>query len=309
MSDIIDQAGKLVGVEVSTSAFKAVCIEPDGFVADSFQRPVAAETEIFSQLVEFVKDAAERFGGGHRIGIAVPGLVSQQMKSIAFSTFIPELETIDFAGQLEAATGLEILVENDANAAGYGEFMLGAGRGSRNMFYITLGTGVGGALIVGGRIWHGVAGFAGEFGHVAVNSEGLKLEGVASGANIVRRTKNRFHQDHTSSLNKIGETQITLADIVNAAKAEDDFAKMMLERTGSYVGTAVASVINLLNIEKIVIGGEIMQAEHLVLDAIIERAREISFAPSFATTLIVEGELGENATAVGVALLTAGNAD
>ncbi len=79
---------------------------------------------------------------------------------------------------------------------------------------------------------------------------------------------------------------------------------MMLERTGNYVGAAIAGVINLLNIEKIVIGGEIMEAGHLVLDAIIQRAKELSFAPSFKTVEIVKGELGENASAVGVALLS-----
>ena len=84
----------------------------------------------------------------------------------------------------------------------------------------------------------------------------------------------------------------------------DDFARLMLERTGIYVGTAIAGVINLLNIEKIVVGGLIMQAEHLVLDSIVRRAGELSFARSFETTQIVKGELGENATAVGAALLS-----
>ena len=77
----------------------------------------------------------------------------------------------------------------------------------------------------------------------------------------------------------------------------------MLERTGHYVGTGIAAVINLLNIERIVIGGDIMQAKHLVLDAVIDRAKELSFAPSFGSTTIVEGELGANAAAAGAALL------
>ncbi len=79
---------------------------------------------------------------------------------------------------------------------------------------------------------------------------------------------------------------------------------MMLERTGTYIGTALAGVINLLNIEKIVIGGEIMQAGDFVLEAIIHRAKELSFMPSFRTTEIVAGKLGENASAIGVAFLS-----
>jgi glucokinase len=172
------------------------------------------------------------------------------------------------------------------------------------MFYITLGTGIGGALIFDGKIWRGVAGFAGEFGQIAVNSDGMKLEDVASAANIVRRTRSRFHQDSTSSLNKLYEEEIRLADVISAAQKEDDFARLMLKRTGTYVGTAVAGVINLLNIEKIVVGGKIMQAASIVLDAIIYRARELSFPPSFEATQIVESELGENAAATGAALLS-----
>jgi hypothetical protein len=186
-------------------------------------------------------------------------------------------------------------------------FVLGAGRGSRDLFYVTLGAGIGGALIFDGKIWRGASGFAGEFGQVAINSDGMKLEDVASSANIVRRTRSRFHQDSTSSLNQLDEEEIRLKDVVRAAQNDDDFARLMLERTGTYVGTAIASVINLLNIERIVVGGVIMQAEHLVLDAIIKRAKELSFAPSFEATHIVGGEIGANAAAVGVALLSREN--
>ena len=186
-------------------------------------------------------------------------------------------------------------MENDANAAAYAEHKLGAGRGSKHMFYATIGAGVGGAFIIDGRVWDGAAGFAGEFGYVAVNSDGMRLEEVASSDNIVRRTRDRFHQDNTSSLNKLAEQSITIDDILRAAVADDDFARLMLERTGNYIGTAVASVINLLNIETIVIGGPTMLAGNVLLNAIIRSARELSFTPSFESTLILAGELGESA--------------
>lgn len=295
---------KLVGVEISKSALKAVSLDKNGDLVDFASLTTDAEQEFYPQLVSFINQLKTKFGNFEKIGIAVPGLIHQQTKRVAFSTFIPEHEKIDFLSELEAETGLSITIENDANAAAYGEFLLGAGRGSRNMFYATLGTGIGGALIFDGKLWRGASGFAGEFGHIIINSEGMKLEEVASAENIVRRTRKRFHQDHTSSLNKLGEEQIKMADVIRAALKEDDFAQMMLERTGSYVGTAIANVINLLNIEKIVIGGDVMEAEHLVLDAIIGRAQKLSFAPSFATTEIVAGELGENSVAIGAALLS-----
>lgn len=294
---------KLVGVEISNSVFKAVCLNTDNSLLGTHRVSFDNSQLNLPQLADFINQLRQHFGNFDRLGIAVPGLVRQDTKRIAFSTYIPEHSKVDLLNEIESATGLKITVENDANAAAYGEYRLGAGRGSNNMFYATLGRGVGGAFIFDGKIWRGASGFAGEFGYIAVNSDGMKLEDVASTTNIVRRTRNRFHQDSTSSLSQMPEDKITLGDIVREAKNNDDFAQMMLRRTGVYVGTAIAGVINLLNIERIVVGGEIMEAEHLVLDAIIGRARELSFSPSFEKAQIVEGKLGENASAVGAALL------
>ncbi|HQU82628.1 MAG TPA: ROK family protein [Pyrinomonadaceae bacterium] len=307
MSDPANSANKSVGLEVSNSAFKAVLLDAEGNIVSTSKVLTDRTQPLLEQLKSFINSLKEKFGNFEKIGVAVPGLVQRQTKRVAFSTYIPEHSEVDLLGELAAATGLKITIENDANAAAYGEFRLGAGRGSRNMFYATLGTGVGGAFIFDEKIWHGTSGFAGEFGYVAINSEGMKLEDVASAQNIIRRTRSRFHQDSTTSLSQFEEEQISLKDIINEAEKEDDFAKMMLQRTGVYVGTAVAGVINLLNIERVVVGGEIMEAKHLVLEAIIERAKELSFAPSFETVNIVEGELGENAAAVGAALLASEN--
>jgi glucokinase len=295
---------KLVGVEVSKSAFKAVCFDAGGNLKDTLRYKIDKSNPTFPQLVNFLNEAKNRFGS-ERIGVAVPGLVHHETKRITHSTYIPEHETINFTGELEAATGLKITIENDANAAAYGEYRLGAGRGSRDLFYVMLGTGVGGALIFDGKIWRGASGFAGEFGQVAINSEGMKLEDVASNVNIVRRTRNRFHQDSTSSLGKLDEDEIRIAGIVSEARDGDDFARLMLDRTGIYVGTAIAGVINLLNIERIVISGQIVEADRIVLDAIVRRARELTFPPSFEATQIVASRLGDNASAIGAGLLSA----
>jgi len=307
MAEIQGLAGKFVGVEASFSTLNAVCIDVKGSITGSHQSAFDPAQRTIPQLIGFINELKNRFGSFEKIGVAVPGLIHRETHKVAFSAHIPEHSQTDLTRELQDETGLRTLIENDANAAAYGEFKFGAGRGCTNMFYATLGTGVGGAFIFDGRIWRGSAGFAGEFGYVPINSDGMRLEDVASSANIVRRTRSRFHQDNTSSLNRFDEQRIKISDIVTAAESEDDFAQMMLERTGEYVGTAIASVINLLNIEKIVIGGEIMQAKHLVLDSVISRAKELSFAPSFENTDIAAGELGENAAAIGAALLANDN--
>lgn len=302
-NEVSENTSKIVGVEISDAAFTAVCLGAGAVIVEARKVSFDRTQSNLPQLIEFTQQLKREFGDFSHLGVAVPGLVRRDTKRVAFSAYIPEHSEIDLSSEIAAATGATVIIENDANAAAYGEYKVGAGRGSRDMFYATLGTGVGGAFIFGGQIWRGISGFAGEFGYVAVNSDGMRLEEVASAESIVRRTRSRFHQDRTSSLNSLREEQISLADIIDAARRNDDFAQMMLRRTGVYVGTAIADVINLLNIEKIVIGGEIMQAEHFVLDAIIHRARELSFAPSFEKARIAGGQLGENAAAVGAALL------
>ena len=303
MSETDKSKEKWVGVEVSSSAFTAACLGEDGSVIETFRAPVIDDGESAQHLVDFVEALKERFGDFSEIGIAVPGLVNQQTGRVAYSTHIPKHVEIDLLNEISSSSGIKIRIENDANAAAFGEYHLGAGRGAKDLFYVKLAEGVGGALVLNNELWRGDSGFAGEFGYVAINSEGMRLEEVASTASILDRTRDRFHQDPTSSLNEIGEDNITLRDLIAGAKNQDGFSELMLERTGVYIGTALASVINLLNVERIVVEGEIMHAGEIVIEAIRNRAKELSFAPSFETVEIVCGELGENAGAIGAAWL------
>ena len=303
MVDSLETKSNRVGIEVTSSSFRAVALDGKDAVAETFLSDIEPSEPRAPQLVDFINKLKLEFGDFDRVGISFPGLVDREAQRVTFSAHVPEHSDVDLVGEVRSNTGLKIVIENDANAAAYGEFKLGAGRGSNDLFYITLGEGVGGAFIFNGEIWRGAAGYAGEFGNVPIDAEGTKLEEVASRANIIRRVRSRIHQDNTSSLNNIDEDAITLEAIIRAAKKDDDFSQMMLMRTGTYVGNAVASVINLLNIERIVIGGEVMSAKHLVADAIIQRCKDLTFRPAFDSTKIVEGKLGENAAAIGAALL------
>ena len=302
MTDGPGQNRTSLGIEVSSTVLNGVLLQ-GGVIAQTFRRQTDPGSSTIEAVADLVKSVRSEAGNVDALGIAVPGLVHGESRRVAFSAANPQHSDVDLAAGILDTAGLRATVENDANAAAYGEFRLGAGRESRDLFYATLGDGVGGAFIFNGAIWRGNAGFAGEFGYMAINSEGMRLEDVASSANIVRRTRNRMRQDRTSSLSSLGEASISISEILGAAEVEDDLAQMMLERTGEYVGTAIASVINLLNIESIVLGGDLMTVGHFVLDAVISRARELSFGPSFASTRIVAGTLGRNAAAAGAALL------
>ena len=246
------------------------------------------------------------------IGIAIPGLVNRQIDKVFLSRDLPDTVRDDLHEELGRATGLRVEIENDANAAAYGEYQVGAGRGSRNMFYVTIGQGIGGAIIFDGKLWTGASGFAGEVGHITIDTEGIEctcgntgcLETVASAPNIVRRAKERLYRDNTSSLSKLAlNRDFTAADMAREATNGDDFSLMMIERTGKYIGTGVASVINLLNIERVVLGGDVMDAGELILNPIIAEVKRRAFQPCFEATQIVAATLGADAIPLGAAML------
>ena len=246
------------------------------------------------------------------VGLAIPGLVNRETDRVLFSTGLPFTAQEHIHAELMQATGLRFELENDANAAAYGEYKAGAGRDARDIFYIGMGDAIGGALILDGKLWTGASGCAGEIGHITINTEGAEcacgntgcLETVASGPNIVRRAQERLNRDSTSSLSRLGlRDDFTAEDIAREAKNGDDFAAMMLERTGRSIGIAVASMINLLSIERIIVGGAIMEAGEFLLDPIIEEAKKRSFLPCFEATRIVAAGLGTDGVAIGAALL------
>ena len=290
---------------------RAAVVSDDGRLLERREAPFDAGhlTEQVAQLVMELRDASPTVGA---IGVGVRGLVNPRTDRVYISTDLPSVVHGDFHPELMAATGLRVELWNDANAAAYGEYKVGAGRGSRDMFYITIGTGIGGAIILDGKLWFGASGFAGEFGHITIDAEGVEcvcgntgcLETVASAPNIVRRANERLYRDNTSSLSKLAlNRDFTAADIAREAKNGDDFALLMIERTGKYIGAAVASVINLLNIERIVLGGGVMEAGELILNAIIREAGRRSFQPCFEATQIAAAALGTDAVTIGAAML------
>jgi glucokinase len=297
--------GPILGVDVSGSVLTAVAVGPEGAASEAFKEPRFDGSDPLERIVEFIKAAREKLGPISAVGVAIPGLINKENGGVAYSVNIPEHSSLNVAEAVRVGTGLPVILENDANAAAYAEYVLGAGMGSSSIFYATIGDGVGGAFILNGKLWHGAAGYAGEFGYIVIDSEGTRLEEVASAANIVRRTRNRFNRDSTSSLGKLPEERIGIAEIVRAGEEGDEFAQLMLERTGTYVGAAIANVINLLNVETIVVGGEITQAKDIVIDAITRRAKELSFSRSFEKTRIVSGTVGDEAAAIGVAMIAA----
>lgn len=300
-----------IGINVSGTKIRAALIDEDGRLVQRHEATVTSEN-IVPQLASIAAELRPALGVVAALGVAIPGLVNRQTDRVVDSRDLPATMFEDLHGGLQRATSLRVEIENDANAAAYGEFKVGAGRGSRNLFYMMIGNGIGGAIILDGKLWTGASGFAGEVGHITIDTEGLEcicgntgcLETLASAPSIVRRAHERLYRDNTSSLSRLGlNKNFNAEDVAHAAREGDDFAAMMIERTGKYIGTGVASVINLLNIERIVLGGGVMDAGPLILNPIIQEVKRRAFQPCFDATSIVISELGLDAAPIGVALL------
>src|SRR5882724_2683573 len=304
-------AQTFIGMDLSGPKLRAALVNSDGVVLERHEAQMSTEN-----LIDQVASVGRELGSGDSsvgaIGIGLPGLVNRQTDRVVASRNLPSIVREDLHAEFMRATGIRVELENDANAAAYGEYKVGAGRGSRDIFYMMIGAGIGGAIILDGKLWTGASGFAGEVGHITIDTEGLEcvcgntgcLETVASAPSIVRRARERLNRDSTSSLSKLGlNKDFTADDVAHQANEGDDFALMMIERTGKYIGTGVASVINLLNIERIVLGGGVMGAGHLILNPIIQEAKRRAFQPCFEATQIVAASLGSDAVSIGAAML------
>ena len=298
------------GIEVALRTLRGVVISGDGRTLDRCE--ATYEPDELIRSVSDVTRELQKSGKIELVGLAIPGLVNRETDRVLVSTGLPFTARDHIHSDLMEATGLRFELENDANAAAYGEYKAGAGRDARDIFYISIGDAIGGAIILEGKLWTGSLGCAGEIGHITIDTEGAEcvcgntgcLETIASGPNIVRRARERLNRDNTSSLSRLAmQDTFTAADLALEANNGDDFSVMMLERTGVSIGIAVASIINLLSIERIILGGAVMEAGDLLLKPIINETRQRSFQECFDATEIVAAELGVEGVAIGAALL------
>jgi glucokinase len=298
------------GIDIAARTMRAVVVSAKGEVLGRLEAAYQPEN-LISEIKNLMAELPQS-GSVKSVGVGIPGLVNRETDRVLISTGLPSMVRDDLHAELMKATGLRVELENDANAAAYGEYKVGAARDAHDFFYIGIGDAIGGALVLNGKLWVGASGCAGEIGHITIDTEGREcecgntgcLETVASGPNIVRRAQERLNRDSTSSLSRLAvEENFTAGDLAHEANNGDDFSIMMIQRTGKFIGTAVGSIINLLSIERIVLGGAVMEAGDLILQPIVEEAGKRSFQPCFEATRIVAAELGADGVAIGAALL------
>jgi glucokinase len=319
MTTLHNSDSVFIGIDLGGTTLKGALVSSVGEILQTIRIDTEQENSnrLLEQILGAVKTLRQETAAGGRvagIGIGIPGLVNRKTNRIEVMTNLPELSEIDLIGEIKQQTGLPVALDNDANSAAYGELQAGAARDRKDVFFVTLGTGIGAGLIVNGQIYRGSMGFAGEFGHMTIDPEGIEcacgnigcLETIASGPNIVRRTRERLYRDRTSSLSRLAiprDRELTAEDIARAAREGDEMAQVMMERTGMFLGIAIAAVINLLNVDMVVMGGGVMEAGDLILKPTIKETRRRAFPPSFSSCEIVIAQLGPQAGMIGAALM------
>jgi len=280
---------------------------------------------VIGEMCEAIRATATKFSSSKLagIGIGVPGIIDMDTGMLRESPNLPGWHDYPVRDEIERRLGTKVILENDANSAALGEKWLGAARDYDDMLMLTLGTGVGGGIVLGGRVWHGMRGMAGEPGHITIEPEGPPcpcgnrgcLEQYASATAVVRMAREAIDQGSSPALARASQEdpEFGAKVVYQAAVQGDPVAQEIFRRVGWALGIGLADLINLLNLPIYLIGGGVANAWDAFLPALLEEVRKRSFvyratAPEESSgsgkkTIITRALLGGDAGLFGAARL------
>lgn len=306
----------VIGVDLGGTNLRVAGVTRSGEVVRLYReetRASAGPEDLVARIAEGLKREEKelRREGREVLGasLGVPGVVLRREGVVASSPNLPGWKHIPLLRLMSAAVDLPLLLENDANAAVFGEFWVGAGRGRRTIVLLTLGTGVGGGIMTDGRLLRGADGMAGEIGHLTVEREGLAcpcgnrgcLEQYSSARGIARRYSQLKAGDASHDHLPEGEECVTAAGVHRRATEGDPHALKTLREAGVYLGTAFASLVNILNPESIIIGGGVLPAWDFFMPAAREEMLSRAFQAPAERVELVPAALGDHAGFIGAA--------
>ncbi len=302
----------VIGVDLGGTNLRTALISPSGDIlfkqkeateaAQGHARVIAKLIDHIRQQQEFARKVGRTVVG---VGVGAPGVIHAHRGVVVTSPNFPDWDNLPLKQELESAVGIPVSIENDANAAALGEQWRGAAQGIKSMIFLTLGTGVGGGIVLDGKIWHGADGMAGEVGHMTILPDGRRcgcgnrgcLEMYASSRGIVLNYQERIRaQGHSEPL-----SSLTSSAVYQAASKGDPLAARVMEEMGRYLGIGIANLINIFNPEMVVIGGGVKDAWPLFIEATRDEVRERAFAYPAERTRIVPSVLGDEAGMIGAA--------
>lgn len=305
----------LIGIDLGGTNCRAALVSLSGEIVVLNKVPTKIDEgrnpfldRVFRLCLDLLNFAAKEDMQVVGIGMGAAGVISPS-GVVTVSPNLAFLNGLPLEAALKKQLGLPATVTNDANAIAWGEAQFGAGRNFNSFLTITLGTGVGGGLVLGKQLWTGADGSAGEIGHFVVEPQGRLcrcgsrgcLEQYASATGIVKTVRDLVAQGEKTRLEKLMDGELSSIKVSEAARMGDRVALAAFNEAGVRLGQVLASVANLLNLDGVVITGGPSESLDLIRPALIEEAKSRAFDIPFKRMVIVRGELGDDAGILGAA--------
>jgi glucokinase len=316
-----------IGVDLGGTTIKSLAVDETGRIAARASRPTdvhAGQAQVVRNLAAAVEDLTRQLdeqgsglpaGMAKAIGVGVPGVLEVERGLVIASPNFPGWEGFPLRERLEAAIGRPVLIENDANAAAVGEQWRGAAVGLKDFLFITLGTGVGGGVVLGGRLWRGPGGRAGEFGHMKVVAEGGEpcgcgsrgcLERYANAAALERYALEELPKGGPGPLRALALDRpeaIDPAVIAQAARAGDAAAHAVYRRFAVYLAMGIADVVHLLDLRHFILGGGVSEAFDLFSPWLRDEVAARIYGVAIEEIHLLKARCGNEAGSLGMAHL------
>jgi glucokinase len=274
----------VIGVDLGGTFLKAGAVSEQGEVLHQISVPSDAEIDpkaVVQRIASAVQVIKEKFGDDQLLGVGIgaPGIVDLDGGTVKFPPNFANWTEFRLGEEVANLVGTCVQVENDANAHAVGELKFGAGKGMKNFVMVTLGTGMGGGIIIDEKVFRGESGGAGEIGHITIDYNGPLcncgnhgcVEAYVGQKYLSQRVLEKLNSRPESILNKFVNGNGEKLDpkfISDAANQGDEFALEIWDETGSFVGTAIASVLNVFDLSTVIVGGGVAKAGRPLMDSI-----------------------------------------
>ncbi|MWV44093.1 ROK family protein [Paenibacillus sp. HJL G12] len=307
----------VIGVDLGGTKIATGMLDQDGGLLARSQKATAG-LQSSKEVISTIVDTIEEVRGQHEIagvGVASPGMVDSKNGVILNGVNLPDWDGISLQSELEKRLGISVRLINDANAAAWGEYVYGAGRGSQSMVYVTLSTGIGSGLVLDGRLFLGTSSFAGELGHTVIDPGGALCgcgqrgcwETYASGTAIARIANEAIAESAAASqmttLAAAEGVPVSAKHVFQAAGMGDELANATLEQVIHYTGLGLANIIHSFNPDCIVIGGGVSRAGAAFFEPLLKKTEELVMEPYRGTCKIKPAELKDDVGIIGAAAL------
>jgi glucokinase len=305
-----------IGIDVGGTKVLGGVVDEAGKVLTTARKdtPRQGGSALTQTIADVAKELLEQYSVAS-VGVSAAGFVSSDRKTMLATPNIADWNGVDLDNQLTKLIGLPVVIENDANAAAWGEAKFGAGKNQDHMMMLTVGTGIGGGIVVNGALYRGAFGIAAEFGHMRVVPEGHIcgcgargcFEQYASGNALLRHAREAINASPEIARNLLSRGDGTVAGltgqaITDAARDGDPVALAAFNTTGQWLGAGIASLAVLLDPACVVIGGGVIDAGEILLKPTRESLeRNMPFAGKHPYPQIIAAQLGNEAGLVGVA--------